>query len=502
MNNFLKTENENDLNDYNTQRVSPTDEIEVGEHSTTLNEYSINGVKINDVNFNDIHRENEECDTAGEIDENSSTRKNNKKKKRKKIEYVFYDVESLYCNYKTSENVLDLSTIKSETLFEGNVKKKSKKENAKKKIKLFKKKYKILPEHILNNDTNYENTINQDLSQSSKKNKHSRRTNKKEIETTQQNKSTHSRSVENIYFLDVLKIIVLVLSIFSLGAFGTVVTKFVFFVEKLNYAHVITLFHFLVVYLILKMGVFFLKLESSTNLSRKEYIKFIISVAALLGVDTIAGNGAYAFLEIPIITVFKSSSLILIYFLSVRLGLKELRCSLVCSILTIFTGTLMSMTTLKINSSFGLFLLIISVVSSSFKWVLMNLLLRTTSIKPHVMILHVNKVAVLIIAIPSLLIDLSKIINDYSLHVITAEQITTTIILLVLNSLAYIFLFMAELYLISLTSSVTLSIVGIGREAVMLIIGALFFGDKFGLASVIGISVSMLGTFLYGYVSN
>lgn len=501
MNNILKTKKRSDiLRTYDTHEIRSVEENVVESYDPTTGGYNINGVTLKHVNFNDIQNEDEECEY--ETDETDRNTRNNKKKKKKKIEYVFYDVESLNDDRQNSNNIIDLSSIKTEMIFEknDNKKKNTKKGKAKKKIKNFKKKYKILPEHNLDNDNIYEESLGDSGVLSTTKKK-TRKKKTKVDNAIEEVKSKETHGWDNQVFLNVLKMVILISSIYSLGAFSTTVTKYIFYVEKLNYAHFIAGFQFFIMYITLRLVLFIFKIETSTKLTKKNYIKYIISIAALLGVDTVAGSSCYSYLEIPIITVIKSSSIILIYFLSVKFGLRKLQCSLLCSILTILAGTLMSASTLKMDSAYGLFLLILAVVSGSFKWVFTNLLLRMTSIKPHVILIHVYRAAFLIIIIPCIIIDFSKMINDYKQDIITHEKILTTFFLLTLGSLTSIFFILAELMLISFTSSVTLGIVGIGREAVMLIIGAVFFGEKFGLSSAIGIVISMIGTVMYAYVS-
>ncbi|CRG97752.1 triose or hexose phosphate/phosphate translocator, putative [Plasmodium gallinaceum] len=452
---------------------------------------TVNGISINDININDIEERI--------IDTNETKRK----KSGNAVEYYLFDVRSYNSNSNiNSENFVDLSTIKSSYLSE-NRKKKAKKKKSnyiKKQLKLYKKKYKILPEHNLDQDTNYEDSIKNE-------NKNYKKYDLKEIKEDNGNndfiqpKHKDSFDVKNDVFLSVIKFIILVSSIFSLGSFSTTITKYIIFVKKFNYTQIVTFFEFLIMYIILRIVIFFLRMKSSTDLSRRDYIKYIISISALLGLSVITGNSAYSYLEIPIISVFKSSSLILIYFLSIRFGLKEFKCSLLCSILTILMGVIMSITTLKIDSFFGIFLLVISVISSSFKWVFTNILLKSTTIKPHIVLLHIYQVAILIILLPSVFIDLTNIIKDYNSKALTIDQIYTSMILVALGAITSIFLILAEFTLISHTSSVTLSIVFIGREAIILIIGSIFFGEKINLSSSIGIGISMIGTVLYGYAS-
>ncbi|SOV16801.1 triose or hexose phosphate/phosphate translocator, putative [Plasmodium sp. gorilla clade G2] len=455
---------------------------------------TVNGININDININDIEENIKDINTEKvKKDENNS------------IEYYLFDVESYNNNnnINNGENFLDLSSIRSSYLCDNKKKKAKKKKSSylKKQLKIYKKKYKILPEHNIDQDTNYEESV---------KNENSKDYKIYELKDIKSDKDTNeyiTSKTKDIYgmkkdvYVNVIKFIILISSIFSFGSFSTTITKYIIFVKKFNYTQIVTLIEFLIMYIILRIVIFFTKMKCSTNLTRKEYIKYIISISALLGLSVVTGNSAYSYLEIPIISVIKSSSLILIYFLSIRFGLKEFKLSLLCSILTILTGVIMSITSLKIDSLFGIFLLTISVISSSFKWVFTNVLLRSTSMKPHIILLHIYQVAMCIIIIPSLFIDLACMVKDYNSNILTMDKILTSLMLVGVGALTSIFLILAEFSLISYTSSVTLSIVFIGREALILLIGSIFFGEKINLSSSIGIAISMFGTILYGYAS-
>ncbi|KAI4834905.1 triose or hexose phosphate/phosphate translocator [Plasmodium brasilianum] len=391
----------------------------------TAESSTVNGININDININDIE-ENINDDNEKKTKKNGNT-----------IEYYLFDVESYNSsNNRGVDSFVDLSSIRSSYLSENRKKKAKKKRGSylKKQLKIYKKKYKILPEHNLDQDTNYENSMKNDI-------KEYKIYDMKDIkEDNGVNDSVPSKRKD-------------------------------FIIKKDVFVNVI----------------FFSKVKSTTNLTRKEYIKYIISISALSGLSVVTGNSAYSYLEIPVISVIKSSSLILIYFLSIKFGLKEFKCSLLCSILTILLGVIMSITTLKIDSLFGIFLLVISVIASSFKWVFTNVLLRSTTMKPHIILLHIYQVALFII--------------NYNSNLLTIEQIFTSLFLVSVGALTSIFLILAEFSLISCTSSVTLSIVFIGREAIILIIGSIFFGENVNFSSSIGIAISMIGTILYGYAS-
>ncbi|EUD69042.1 hypothetical protein C922_00734 [Plasmodium inui San Antonio 1] len=466
---------------------------EVKNHDDMNTENStVNGININDININDI-------------EENIIDHKNERKvkKKGKAIEYYLFDVEAYNTtNNTTIDSFVDLSSIRSSYLSENRKKKAKKKKSSylKKQLKIYKKKYKILPEHNIDQDTSYEESVKN-------ANKDYRIYDLKEVKTDkgandflpQIRKDTIG--VKKDVFANVIKFIILISSIFIFGSFSTIITKYIIFVKKFNYTQIVTLVEFFIRYLILRMVIFCGKMKSSTNLTRKEYIKYIISISALLGLSVVTGNSAYSYLEIPVISVIKSSSLILIYFLSIKFGLTQFESSLFCSIVTILIGVIMSITALTIDSLFGIFLLVISVIASSFKWVFTNVLLKSTSMKPHIILLHIYQMAMFIILIPTLVIDLSCIVKDYNSNVLTVDQILSSLVLVAIGAVSSIFLILAEFSLISYTSSVTLSIVFIGREAIILIIGSVFFGENINFSSSIGIAISMIGTILYGYAS-
>ncbi|ETB61657.1 hypothetical protein, variant 1 [Plasmodium yoelii 17X] len=446
---------------YAKKKNSDQNEITNEDDQTTINCISINDININDIEENVITRDNNN---------------ENKKKKDKKIEYYLFDVESYNSNNDTSLNsVIDLNSIKSHYLPE------NKKKNAKKKasnyikkhVKKYKKKYKILPEHNLDQDTSYEESVKNEKKDYDTYELKEIKNDKTNIDFVPSQKK-ENLSKKNNSFIDVIKFVFLISCIFSLGSFSTTITKYIFFVKKFNYTQIVSFFEFLVMFLILKTFIFFAKIKSSTSLTRKQYIRYIVFISALLGLSAISGNSAYSYLEIPVISVIKSSSLVLIYFLSIKFGLKEFKCSLLVSILTILMGVIMSITTLKIDSLFGVFLLIIYVISSSFKWVFTDILLKSTSMKAHIILLHIYQISMLIIIIPTLLIDMPCIINDYNNNNLSIGQILSSLGFVSLGAVMSIFLILAEFSLISHTSSVTLSIIFIGREAIILIIGSVF----------------------------
>ncbi|SBS95239.1 phosphate translocator, putative [Plasmodium ovale curtisi] len=246
----------NSILKYAKKKNSDQNEITQEDDQSTANCISINDININDIEENIITRNNNE----------------NNKKNDKKIEYYLFDVESYNnnSNDSTLNSIIDLNSIKSHYLPE------NKKKNVKKKasnyiknhVQKYKKKYKILPEHNLDQDTNYEESVKND-------NNDYDAYELKEIKNDKINNDfAPSQRKEN---------------------YSKKGNSFIDFV-------------------------FFAKIKSSTSLTRRQYIRYIVLISALLGLSSIAGNSSYSYLEIPVISVIKSSSLVLIYFLSIKFG--------------------------------------------------------------------------------------------------------------------------------------------------------------------------------------
>ncbi|SBT01540.1 triose or hexose phosphate/phosphate translocator, putative, partial [Plasmodium malariae] len=120
----------------------------------TAESSTVNGININDININDIE-ENINDDNEKKTKKNGNT-----------IEYYLFDVESYNSsNNRGVDSFVDLSSIRSSYLSENRKKKAKKKRGSylKKQLKIYKKKYKILPEHNLDQDTNYENSMKNDI---------------------------------------------------------------------------------------------------------------------------------------------------------------------------------------------------------------------------------------------------------------------------------------------------------------------------------------------------
>ncbi|ETW30094.1 hypothetical protein PFFCH_02487 [Plasmodium falciparum FCH/4] len=206
---------------------------------------TVNGININDININDIEENIKDINTD----------KVKKKDENNSIEYYLFDVESYNNNKKNEENFLDLSSIRSSYLCDNKKKKAKKKKSSylKKQLKIYKKKYKILPEHNIDQDTNYEESV---------KNENSKDYKIYELRDIKEDKDTNdyiTSKTKDIYgmkkdvYVNVIKFIILISSIFSFGSFSTTITKYIIFVKKFNYTQIVTLFEFLIMYIILRI---------------------------------------------------------------------------------------------------------------------------------------------------------------------------------------------------------------------------------------------------------
>ncbi|OLY83933.1 putative sugar phosphate/phosphate translocator [Smittium mucronatum] len=82
----------------------------------------------------------------------------------------------------------------------------------------------------------------------------------------------------------------------------------------------------------------------------------------------------------------------------------------------------------------------------------------------------------------------------------TFSNSISTIFLIAIGGFLATMMILSEFFLISLTSVLTLAVVGILKEVLMIILAVLIFGDQLTLINILGLFITIMGISLYNYL--
>ena len=275
--------------------------------------------------------------------------------------------------------------------------------------------------------------------------------------------------------------------------------KFVFDLLHIETPLLCTFIHFSITAVVLALvRVWWPDIIPPIAITRSQYLRWVVPVALTTALDVGLSNMAYSRLPISIMTVLKSSAVVCIYTAGVFWGVEQLRwnISLVCIVIATSIGlaTPGSSGEYMADSKFisGVAMICVAVISLSIRWVLVqSLTKRFTALQLMYLIQPTS--ALILVPFASMLE-----INSDLFRFLSSNSVWIPMLLVFGSAFVAMFLLLSEYQIVHLTSSLTLSIAGIGKEILTLSLSVVLFGETFTLRQALAISVSILAIFVYG----
>jgi len=240
----------------------------------------------------------------------------------------------------------------------------------------------------------------------------------------------------------------------------------------------------------------------SIQVTREEFVRWIVPVAVCTAGDVGLSNMAYSRLPISVMTILKSSAPVCIYVTAVLFRIEPLRWRTASICVVIATAVAFAIpSTYKSTSDekeyqyfAGIVLVVIAVVCLALRWVFVQTLTRRYS---STQLLYLIQPTSALVLLPfALVIDCDQdLVTKFLAHSIGDQLLP--IFLILGSSFAAMALLFLEYKIVHHTTSLTLSIAGIGKEILTLFLSAIVFGESFTVRQIVAISVSIVGIFVY-----
>lgn len=284
----------------------------------------------------------------------------------------------------------------------------------------------------------------------------------------------------------------------------TAANKHLFSIMGFNYPFFVTFAHFTIIagvlhiafsssiYCFNKFGI----IPTRPTISHNNFFKVFLPIGFLTAAEISLTNAAFAFATISLITVIKSTLVMVTYILSVAIGLEKLRIRLLLTVLGIVASVIATVPSLEITSWFGVLVTCLAVLCAAARWVVIHLQFTAKDYTPLQFLLLTQPLASLCLIPGVVIVDLRRLIafqaatSDPQLLLAAAYIIIASVILafLVIN---------AEFQLVHATSSVTLTVIGVGKELATITMSCIVFREKMGILPACGILTSVCGIVLY-----
>jgi solute carrier family 35 protein C2 len=236
-----------------------------------------------------------------------------------------------------------------------------------------------------------------------------------------------------------------------------------------------------------------------------EFRKLILPIAVCTAGDVGFSNMSYSRVPISVMVVLKSSAPVCIYFLGVFMGLETFRWRTtgICLLIAFAIGfsvpdrSLDGIDSVSSSPDFmvGCFLVLGAVIFLGIRWVLIQSLAAKYS--PTQLLFLIQPPSALVLLPISILteFDSSIIRNHFEVH-----RPWKLIALLIGSVLSAMKCLLCEYQIVHQTSSLTLSVAGIGKEVLTLILSFIVFREEFTSRQIISIFISLIGILIYSII--
>ncbi|CAG8647463.1 5125_t:CDS:2 [Dentiscutata erythropus] len=260
--------------------------------------------------------------------------------------------------------------------------------------------------------------------------------------------------------------------------------------------------HFLITS-ILRSGSFscIYKKPEGKSVSINSYFVKVVPCAIAAALEICMANASLMYITLSFYTMVKSSTPIWVLIFAFMFGLENPRVLLVAIISVISIGVIMTVfgeTALNIT---GFLLVLGAAIFSGLRWSLTQILLQQEESMNHPIstLYYISPVMFVAMVTLSLIFERPFEEFGYSKHFKNFETIIQTFGLMLLGGILAFCMTISEFALIKNTSTVTLSVAGISKEVVVIMLSVLIYQDKLTPLNILGLVVSIVGIAGYNY---
>ena len=234
-------------------------------------------------------------------------------------------------------------------------------------------------------------------------------------------------------------------------------------------------------------------------LSRSEFTHWILPIAVCTAGDVVLSNMAYSRLPISVMTVLKSSAPVCIYTAAVvgRLERFQWRLSGLCVLIAMSVACAMPESeesdTVEFEFTSGIVIVLAAMVCLSVRWVLVQTLTRRYT--PGQLLLFIQPTSALVLLPFAFFFECNSSLGGFWNNGSSTAMMCVGLICG--SAFAAMALLLFEYRIVHYTTSLTLSIAGIGKETLTLLLSVLIFGEWFTIRQIVCILLSMVGIVLY-----
>ncbi|XP_042449419.1 probable sugar phosphate/phosphate translocator At1g06470 [Zingiber officinale] len=240
--------------------------------------------------------------------------------------------------------------------------------------------------------------------------------------------------------------------------------------------------------------------ESSNNIMTwKDYFARVIPTAIGTALDVNLSNESLVYITVTFATMCKSASPIFLLMFAFAFRLEKPSLKLVGIMLIISVGVLLTVTKETKFEFWGFIFVMLSAVMAGFRWCMTQILLQEEAYglkNPITLMSYVTPVMAIITVVLSLFLDPWDTFKGNNYFDSSKHIIRSCLLMLLGGALAFCMVLM-EYILVSATSAVTVTVAGIVKEAVTILVAVFYFHDQFTWLKGVGLLTIMVGVSLF-----
>ncbi|KAL3651328.1 hypothetical protein CASFOL_004330 [Castilleja foliolosa] len=232
-------------------------------------------------------------------------------------------------------------------------------------------------------------------------------------------------------------------------------------------------------------------------MSWNDYFVRVVPTALSTAMDVNLSNFSLVFISVTFATMCKSATPIFLLLFAFAFRLESPSVKLLGIMLVISVGILLTVAKETEFDFWGFIFVTLAAVMSGFRWTMTQILLQSLK-NPLTLMSYVTPVMAIATALLSLMLDPW---NEFrtSVYFNSSWNIARSSLLMLFGGTLAFFMVLTEYILVSVTSAVTVTIAGVVKEAVTILVAVLYFHDEFTWLKGVGLLTIMVGVSLFNW---
>ncbi|XVE86318.1 hypothetical protein DITRI_Ditri18aG0026200 [Diplodiscus trichospermus] len=243
------------------------------------------------------------------------------------------------------------------------------------------------------------------------------------------------------------------------------------------------------------------RFQPSVPMSWRDYFYRVVPTALSTALDVNLSNASLVFISVTFATMCKSAAPIFLLLFAFAFRLESPSLKLLGIILVISIGILLTVAKETEFEFWGFVFVMLAAVMSGFRWCMTQILLQKEAYglkNPLTFMSYVTPVMAVVTALLSIFLDPWHEFRKNNYFNSSGHIARSCLLMLFGGALAF-FMVLTEYVLVSVTSAVTVTIAGVVKEAVTILVAVFYFHDEFTWLKGAGLFTIMVGVGLFNW---